>query len=60
MAVVTICWVSVPQRQRWPSRNIWKMVMRERWFTMAVLVKKAVLVRHLWPEMGHLRIWILP
>ena len=37
MAVVTICWVSVPQRQRWPSRNIWKMVMRERWFTMAVL-----------------------
>lgn len=54
------CWVSVPQRQRWPSRNIWKMVMRERWFTMAVLVKKAVLVRHLWPEMEHLRIWILP
>ena len=37
-----------------------EVVMRERWFTMVVLVKKAVLVRHLWPEMEHLRIWILP
>ena len=60
MAVVTICWVSVPQRQLWQSRKLLKMVMRELLFTMSVLVKKAVLVRHLWPEMGHLRIWILP